>query len=283
MLKKLKYSILINAKPQKVWFNMISFATYIKWTSAFSEGSYFEGSWDKGSEIKFLGPDGGGMISKIAENIPYKFISIQHLGFISEGKVDMENEQIQSWGDQAFENYTFNGLGDQTELLIEISVPEEYESMFNETWPKALEILKSLSETTKNITVEVEIQAPLETVWTKFTDPAHIVNWYFASDDWHAPKAENDLRNGGKFKTKMASKDGSAEFDFEGFYTEVREKSLIKYEILDTRKVEISFIDNNSSIKVIETFEMENGHTEDLQRAGWQAILNNFKAYAEQK
>lgn len=134
----------------------------------------------------------------------------------------------------------------------------------------------------KKITVETEIDAPVEKVWEFWTAPKHITQWNFASDDWECPSAENDVRVGGKFKARMSSKDGNEGFDFEGTYTNVKENKLIEYEISDGRKVEVKFIPTSSGTKVSETFDIEHENPEELQRGGWQSILNNFKKYVEE-
>jgi uncharacterized protein YndB with AHSA1/START domain len=131
------------------------------------------------------------------------------------------------------------------------------------------------------ITVTATINAPPEAVWKFWTRPEHITRWCQASDDWHAPYAENDLREGGKFKTTMAARDGSASFDFEGIYTRIEKYKAIEYLITDGRIVEITFSANGSGTKVTETFEIENINPAEMQRAGWQAILDNFKKHAE--
>lgn len=131
------------------------------------------------------------------------------------------------------------------------------------------------------ITVEAIIKAPVEKVWDFWTEPEHITQWYFASDDWHAPSAENDLTAGGKFKTKMASKDGKMVFDFEGVYTNILEHQIIEYNIIGGRKVKIIFSNQGNETKVAETFEPENTNPLELQQRGWQAILDNFKKYCE--
>jgi uncharacterized protein YndB with AHSA1/START domain len=133
----------------------------------------------------------------------------------------------------------------------------------------------------KQITVETTVKAPIEKVWRFWNDPKHIVNWYHASDDWHAPYADNNLQLNGRFKTTMAAKDGSMSFDFEGIYTNIVEYKLIEYEIADGRKVKISFSVQAEEIKVTETFEMENINPLEMQKGGWQSILNNFKKYTE--
>ncbi len=135
----------------------------------------------------------------------------------------------------------------------------------------------------KTIKVETAVKAPVEKVWSYWTEPKHITKWYYASDDWHAPYAENDLKVNGKFKTKMAAKDGSTGFDFEGVYTKVLKHKVIEYTIPDGRKVKISFHDKGTETKVVESFETESVNSLDLQRGGWQSILNNFKRYTESK
>lgn len=131
------------------------------------------------------------------------------------------------------------------------------------------------------ITIEATIDAPIEKVWTHWSAPEHITQWNNASDDWHTPSASNDLRTGGKFSFRMAARDGSAAFDFAGVYDEVRTHEKIAYTMGDGRKAEVFFSKNGSSTKVVESFEAENTHSIEMQRGGWQAILNNFKKYVE--
>jgi uncharacterized protein YndB with AHSA1/START domain len=134
----------------------------------------------------------------------------------------------------------------------------------------------------KKITVEVEVHASMEKVWNFWTEPKHITKWCFASDDWEAPHATNDVRVGGKFTTRMSAKDGSAGFDFGGTYTVVKKHIVMEYEMDgDQRHVSITFTPTHKGVKVTETFEMENENSEELQRGGWQAILNNFKKHVE--
>lgn len=134
----------------------------------------------------------------------------------------------------------------------------------------------------KTITVETDVNAPIEKVWNYFTNPKHIVKWNNASDDWHTPRAENDLRAGGNFLYRMEAKDGSFGFDFGGTYDAVEEHTYIEYTIGDGRKVKVSFciVDNNQT-HVSENFEAENTHSIEMQRGGWQNILDNFKKYTE--
>ena len=131
------------------------------------------------------------------------------------------------------------------------------------------------------ITVEAVIGAPIEKIWKYWTEPEHIKNWNFASDDWCAPAATNDLRVGGKFSCRMEAKDGSMGFDFGGTYTGVKLNESIASILGDGRKLAVEFIKAGDDYKVIETFEAEDENPIELQKGGWQAILNNFKNYVE--
>ena len=139
-------------------------------------------------------------------------------------------------------------------------------------------------ETTTNatkVTVETTVNAPVEKVWKSWSEPQHITKWCAASDDWHAPKAENDLRTGGTFSTRMEAKDGSFGFDFGGVYDHVKKNEVIEYTMGDGRKVQVTFTPTGNTTQVVETFDAETTNPVDMQRAGWQAILNNFKKYTE--
>lgn len=137
------------------------------------------------------------------------------------------------------------------------------------------------TQETTVITVESIIDAPVAKVWESWTKPEHITKWSFASDDWHTPWAENDLRVGGKFASRMEAKDGSFGFDFGGVYDAVTENEYIEYTLGDGRKVKISFTPQGNKTKVVESFDAENTNSVELQRGGWQAILDNFKKYTE--
>ena len=135
--------------------------------------------------------------------------------------------------------------------------------------------------TKETITVETLIKAPIEKVWQFWTTPEHITKWNNASEDWHTTRAENDLEPGGKFLSRMEAKDGSFGFDFEGIYTDVITHEKISYTTLDDRKVAITFSQTKNGIQITETFEAENENPLEMQKLGWQAILNNFKNYTE--
>jgi uncharacterized protein YndB with AHSA1/START domain len=136
-------------------------------------------------------------------------------------------------------------------------------------------------ETGNKITVETSIRSHIEDVWIYYTSAAHITGWNFASEDWHSPRAENDLRPGGRFSWRMEAKDGSMGFDFSGTYSEIKLLKKIDYVIDDGRKVSVRFRKKGDTSGVTVTFETEKSHPEELQRQGWQAILNNFRFYAE--
>jgi uncharacterized protein YndB with AHSA1/START domain len=131
------------------------------------------------------------------------------------------------------------------------------------------------------IKIETLVNAPINTVWSAWTKPEHITQWNFASDDWHCPKAENDVRKNGKFSSTMAAKDGSFSFDFGGTHANVEEFKFIESVMGDGRKMKVTFIQDGSNTKVIEEFEPESQHPVDFQKAGWQSILDNFKKYTE--
>ena len=149
-MQKLKVSIEINAPKEKVWNTMLDDKTYRMWTTPFNEGSYYKGDWSKGSKIIFLGPDPetgkeGGMVSRIAENKLYEFISIEHLGIIKDGVEDTTSEDVKKWT-PTFENYTFQEKNGTTEVLVEMDINDEYKEMFEGMWPKALQVLKEIAE-----------------------------------------------------------------------------------------------------------------------------------------
>jgi uncharacterized protein YndB with AHSA1/START domain len=131
------------------------------------------------------------------------------------------------------------------------------------------------------ITVEATVSGPVQKVWDTWSNPEHITKWCNASDDWHTPHAENDLREGGKFLTRMEAKDGSFGFDFWGVYDEVKPNELITYTMGDGRKVKILFASDGGITKITETFDPETTNPIEMQKGGWQAILDNFKKYTE--
>lgn len=150
MKDKLHFETKIKAPAAKVWATMLEDKTYRQWTTAFDPTSYFEGSWEKGSRIRFLIEGGDGMYSEIVDNIPHKFISIKHLGTIKKGFEDRTSEEAKKWV-PAFENYTLTNQGETTDLEVDIELDDSLEiysmkEMFNDMWPKALSKLKEMCE-----------------------------------------------------------------------------------------------------------------------------------------
>ena len=137
------------------------------------------------------------------------------------------------------------------------------------------------SVTKTRVTVETTVKASIEDVWNFWVRPEHITKWNTATPDWHCPKAENDLRDGGKFSCRMEARDGSIGFDFGGTYDEVKIYELIRYTMGDGRKVEVLFREKDGETTVTETFDAEDQNSIELQRSGWQSIMDNFKKYAE--
>lgn len=144
-MKRVQFATHIQASPAVVWETLIQQESFCIWTSAFMEGSYYEGSWEQGQPIRFLSPGGNGVSSVIAENRPHEWISIKHIGEIKAGVEDTTSEAVRAWA-PCFENYAFVPSGDGTELKAEMDVLPEYEAFMQEAWPKALAKLKELCE-----------------------------------------------------------------------------------------------------------------------------------------
>jgi uncharacterized protein YndB with AHSA1/START domain len=131
------------------------------------------------------------------------------------------------------------------------------------------------------IIVKATVASSIEIVWAYWTKPEHVINWNFASPDWHCPAATSNLVPGGEFSYTMAAKDGSVSFDLNGTFEKVEPNKFLSYFLEDGRHVTVEFIANENSIEMIESFEPEEVNALDLQESGWQAILNNFKLYVE--
>ena len=149
-MNKLHFAIDVNAPKQKVWDTMLQDSTYREWTRPFNQnGSWYEGDWNAGSTIRFLGPDDSGkvmgMVARIRENRPHEYVSIEHVGMINDGKEDTTSDEAQKWR-PALENYTFSEKNGVTRVSVDVDTQEEYKEMFEEMWPKALQELKRLAE-----------------------------------------------------------------------------------------------------------------------------------------
>ncbi len=281
-MKKLNFAIQINAPKAQVWQTLWDDKSYRQWTSVFQEGSYAESDWQEGSKIFFMDGKGNGMTSRIARKIPHEFMSFEHLGVVKNGNEDFESAKTEGWSG-SLENYTLIENGNTTDLKVTLDADDNFENYFSEKFPMALDKVKALAEGTEKtvLTVDALINAPEEKVWELWTMPEHVMKWNNASDDWHTPAATNDLRKGGRFSYTMAAKDGSFSFDFGGVYDTVKKNQTIAYTMDDGRKAEVTFTKKGETTKVTEVFEAENENPIELQKGGWQAILNNFKKYAE--
>ena len=144
-MEKLNFKTVIDASPEKIWKILWSDDTYRKWTSAFSEGSFAQTDWKQGSKVLFLDGSGQGMVSRIAENRPNEYMSIEHLGEVKDGVEDTTSDRVKAWAG-AHENYTLKKVNDKTELSIDMDITDEYKDMFTQIWPKALENVKNLAE-----------------------------------------------------------------------------------------------------------------------------------------
>lgn len=282
-MQKIHFSATINAPREKVWEVLWDLDTYKTWTKAFAEGSTVKtDNWKEGSKLLFHDGTGSGMVSEVAVNRPNEYMSFRHLGIVKDGVEDTTSDEVKIWAGST-ENYTLKGENGTTELTVDMDISDEYKAMFETMWPNALAILKRLAEGSakSTITIEAEINAPVEKVWNSWTSPEHITQWCQASDDWHCPKAENDVRAGGKFSSTMAAKDGSFSFDFAGVHDEVVKYKTISSTMGDGRKMKVGFEEKNGKTMVTESFEAEGENPLEMQRFGWQAILNNFKKHTE--
>lgn len=131
------------------------------------------------------------------------------------------------------------------------------------------------------ITVTTLVEAPIEHVWECWTNPEHIMEWNHASDDWHCPAATNDLTVGGKFSATMSANDDSVSFEFGGTYTDVTPHERLEYDMSDSRHVSVTFEEEDNQIRVTEVFDAETENPIEMQQAGWQAILDNFRDYCQ--
>jgi uncharacterized protein YndB with AHSA1/START domain len=277
----LKFTASIHAPKQRVWYVLWEKTFYEHWAAVFSEGSTVKtDNWKEGTEVQFVDPNGNGMLSIIAANRYGEYMSFEHIGMIMDGVKDTNSEKVKGWAG-AKENYTLQQDGGSTTLTVEMDTTEEYKDYFSNSWPKAMDKIKELAEAKTMITVSAVVNASIEKVWDSWTNPTHIVNWNNASDDWHTPKAANDLHKEGRFVFTMAAKDGSFSFDFSGTYTAVDPQKKISYIMDDGRVAEVLFEPDGNCVSITETFQAENIHSTDMQKAGWQAILNNFKKYVE--
>jgi uncharacterized protein YndB with AHSA1/START domain len=281
-MTNLSFTVTIEAPASRVWDILWNDISYRHWTSAFQEGSYAVSDWKPGSRVHFISSDGSGIYATIDQLEENALMSFKQIGEVKNFEEQPVGEKTSEWSG-ALETYRLTETGGITTLLATVDTLESFADYFDNSFPQALNIVKQLSEGTilPAITVTALVNVPVEKVWAYWSEPAHITQWNNASDDWHTPVAENDLRTGGSFRSRMEAKDGSFGFDFRGVYDEVITNQLIAYTMEDGRKVRISFSAEGETTQIKEKFEAETENSLELQRDGWQAILNNFKKYAE--
>ncbi len=285
-MKLLELKQMIKSPVNQVWETIIGKETYPNWTKVFGGSSEFVGEWKEGEKVYFVGSANGetaGMVSMIEKLVEGKYISIipigMFMGKIENAVISNENEWIGS-----SESYTLIQDGENTIFELKANIPDEFFYSFSDMWKRGLLRLANLCESgnIKKISITTTVNSTIESVWDAWTNPHHITKWAFASDDWESPIAKNEIKNDGKFLTRMQSKaDPNIGFDFTGQYMEVQEKKYINYIIDDGRFVEIIFEEVDCGIKISQTFEAEQENSVELQRAGWQSILDNFKYYVE--
>lgn len=282
-MQKIHFTAKINASREKVWEMLWNLDAYRAWTSVFAESSDVKtDNWNEGSKVLFLDGKGSGMVSMVAANNINEHMSFRHLGIIKNGIEDTSSDAVKPWAG-ATESYHLSGNNGTTTLSVDMDVTEDFKDYMEKTWPVAMEKIKALAEGKDKtlITIQAEINAPVSKVWEYWISPEHITQWCQASDDWHCPKAENDVRPGGKFTSTMAAKDGSFSFDFGGVHDEVIKHRLIASIMDDGRKMKVVFEEKEEKTIVTESFEAESENSLEMQRFGWQAILDNFKKHTE--
>lgn len=298
-MKKIIDFIEIDSPIEKVWTSIVSQDRYNYWSSSFNPNpdpianpTYMEGGWRQGESVRFLGKEENGnisgMICEIAENRYLEFISIKALGIIKDGIDCFDTPEAKKWAPN-FENYTFKKLGEEkSKMVVETSVDEEYYESFVDMWSDALVKIKEVCEKDlfpfTKVEIETIVDKPLSLVWDYWITPEKIVKWNFASDDWYCPKSTNNFVEKGDFSYTMSSKDDSMKFDFSGRFFEILPFSRIVTQLDDGRMTWVTFEEiEDSKVKVTEIFEAESINNVNLQKLGWQAILDNFKLAVEKE
>jgi len=284
MLQKIHLEKDIKAPRQTVWDKIIGEDYYSVWTEAFGTSKMI-GDWIEGETVRFIGGDTGdsGMISVIEKLSKPNFISIRHIGQVVKGVDDFDSEEAQKWIG-AHENYTLEEKDGVTTFVLDMDMAEEYYEMMRSMWVRALGRLAILCEVDKinSITINNMIESSLEKVWDMWTNPNHITKWAFAADTWECPSAVNNLEVNGTFSTRMQEKANPENgFEFSGMYTRVEKYKLLRYVLDDGRFVNVEFEVIEGKVSITQRFDAEQENSFELQRSGWESMLENFKKYVE--
>ena len=283
-MKRIELERSFKATPELLWELIVDPDHYRYWVSAFSEGSKFVGDWSQGSRIRFVMEDESGlesgMLSEVVASEWPRHISIRHIGFIMNGIEDYDSPETKIWT-PAYENYTLEPHeGGLCTFKLAQDIPESYEEEFIANWQVAFDLMAQrlflLPDLKYRITLEASSKSSASVLWERLTQPELVKTWNYASDDWHCPLATNDLKIGGEFHYEMAAKDGSMAFDFWGTYDTIEKDKLLAFTLGDGRKVTVDLLDKPWGCLVVERFEPEQENNLNLQRQGWQAILNNL-------
>ena len=276
-MQPLTFTITIQAPKEKVWHTMLNLETYKQWASAFHPDSSYEGNWDAHSTIYFVDQNKSGLQATVLENTLYLKIVLGNFIELKESVLMQETSTM--WQD-ATEAYTFNEVNGTTTLHVTTATPAEFAPYMEDAWPKALQKLQEMCEATTNqITVACELNANIQTVWSAWTEPSAINTWYHASEDWEASNTTNTLATGERFSIFMSAKDKSFGFNFTGIYKTITPLTYLEYYLDDGRRVETTFTKTDNTVVVTQIFDPESVNSLELQKAGWQAILDNFKKY----
>lgn len=283
-MKRIHLERTLPAPPEIVWELIVDPDQYRLWTDVFSPGSGFTGSWEKGGKIRFTAPDEAGvesgMLSEIADSRWPEHISIHHVGLLLNGLEDKASSFAREWV-PSFENYTLSRTPEGgCRFQLAQDLPESRIAEFTARWETAFERMAQLIETSetlgKAISLEARSAASPEELWDRLVTPEKVMTWNFASEDWHCPKARNELVPGGEFHYEMAARDGSASFDFWGTYTEIQKPEQLNFTLGDGRRVWITLEGKPWGCLIRERFEAEQMNSLHLQRQGWQSILDRL-------
>lgn len=284
-MQKLHLEMDINSDINKVWNTVIGKTTYPIWAKAFDLNSDVEGEWKEGEKLHFVGGEKKefGMVSILEKVTEPTFISIRHIGQLKDGVEDLTSEEVKKWSGM-HENYTLVDKGGITTFHLDMDIDEEYYEMMKNMWVIAIGRLKLLCEKGEilAINIQADVKADIEKVWDMWTSPMHITKWAFADPSWEAPSAVNNLEVHGRFSTRMQERANPQNgFEFGGVYAAVEKPNIIKYFMDDGRFVDIVFTQNGEIVHISQTFDAEQMNSPELQRSGWQSILDNFKKYVE--